>query len=435
MQLPGSNLHNKQGQSAAFSVCTGAALSPEGNRALDELLTGGSADKRTQASTGPFVLLVEDESFLQRLYRRGLVREGFRVAVAPDGASALRMLNEFDPDVVVLDLLLPRGEAIELLQRMRSVERLDGVPVLVLSNGVMEALSARALRAGASRGLLKAQCTPSKLTSSVRALLSLPPGVPGQNAGKIRAGLARPLRLPNPAKVRAACLECIKSQSSPRKLELLEDLFREVRAFAARAGLSGMTKLSEVATALEAVLFELVCGNCRPTPPVLQTIAQAVDGIEYLVETQDTRFAEPRQKARVLVVDDDSLCAFMTSAVLKRANFEVISAEDPAEALKVLEKSSFELVLLDIDMPKLDGFQLCQELRCMSHHRNTHVIFVTLSGEFESRAQSVLAGGNDLLTKPVFPAELILKATLQALNAGRGRTLSAVAIDMWQHPN
>src|SRR5207249_9628954 len=66
----------------------------------------------------------------------------------------------------------------------------------------------------------------------------------------------------------------------------------------------------------------------------------------------------------------------------------------------------------DINMPAMNGIELCQKLRCIPHHKKTPVIFVTLCGDFESRAQSLLSGGDDLISKPIAPVELIVKATI-----------------------
>jgi twitching motility two-component system response regulator PilG len=75
-----------------------------------------------------------------------------------------------------------------------------------------------------------------------------------------------------------------------------------------------------------------------------------------------------------------------------------------------LRENSFDLIFLDAEMPELNGFQLCTELRKLPTNKTTPVIFVTSLTKFEVRAQSSLAGGNDLIAKPFLMMELAVKA-------------------------
>ena len=74
-------------------------------------------------------------------------------------------------------------------------------------------------------------------------------------------------------------------------------------------------------------------------------------------------------------------------------------------------------MLLDVAMPDMDGFELCKQLRRLPEYHKTPIIFVTAHGDFESRAQSVLSGGNDLISKPILPIELAVKAVTHLLKA------------------
>jgi CheY-like chemotaxis protein len=79
-------------------------------------------------------------------------------------------------------------------------------------------------------------------------------------------------------------------------------------------------------------------------------------------------------------------------------------------ALKWLQETRFDLVLLDIKMPGMDGFELCRRLRLLPGYEKTPVIYLTSHSDFENRARSVLDGGNELIAKPVLPLELVVKA-------------------------
>jgi CheY-like chemotaxis protein len=91
-------------------------------------------------------------------------------------------------------------------------------------------------------------------------------------------------------------------------------------------------------------------------------------------------------------------------------------------ALKWLTETRFDLVLLDIELPGMDGFELCWRLRLLPGYEKTPVIYVTSHNDFENRAPRVLGSGNDLIAKPVFPLELAVKAVALIL---RGQTTGA----------
>ena len=83
---------------------------------------------------------------------------------------------------------------------------------------------------------------------------------------------------------------------------------------------------------------------------------------------------------------------------------------DPEEALKMMETRSFDLVLLDIDMPKLNGMDLCTQMRLCPQHQFTPVVFFSQLSEIEYRMASMSAGGNDFIGKPYLTIELAVKA-------------------------
>jgi CheY-like chemotaxis protein len=115
------------------------------------------------------------------------------------------------------------------------------------------------------------------------------------------------------------------------------------------------------------------------------------------------------------VVDDDAVCNQVNVTCLKRANFETDGVKDPAEALGLLEATQYDLVVLDVNMPGMTGFDVCEKMRRLPHNKKTPVIFVTAFSSFDNRKQSVLSGGNDFVSKPVSPAELALKVIINLI--------------------
>lgn len=118
------------------------------------------------------IFLVEDDTVVVQVYRAKLVREGFDVEVAEDGLVAVRMLSAVRPDVVVLDLMMPKLNGVDVLKYIRATPALKETPVIILSNAHMTRLAQEAAVIGAERALLKSSCTPRQLIDVINDLLS-----------------------------------------------------------------------------------------------------------------------------------------------------------------------------------------------------------------------------------------------------------------------
>jgi CheY-like chemotaxis protein len=118
------------------------------------------------------IFFVEDDTVVVQVYRAKLVREGFAVEVAEDGLVAVRMLAAVKPDIVVLDLMMPKLNGVDVLRYIRSTPALKDTPVIILSNAHMTRLAQEAAAIGAERSLLKSSCTPRQLIDVINDLLS-----------------------------------------------------------------------------------------------------------------------------------------------------------------------------------------------------------------------------------------------------------------------
>jgi CheY-like chemotaxis protein len=103
------------------------------------------------------VLIAEDDRFIRRVATIALERQGFAVVTAEDGEEALRQTQTAHPDVVLLDLIMPKMQGFEVLRRLKQDPATASVPVIVLSSLGQEADVQRALAAGAAGYLVKAE--------------------------------------------------------------------------------------------------------------------------------------------------------------------------------------------------------------------------------------------------------------------------------------
>jgi CheY-like chemotaxis protein len=113
------------------------------------------------------ILIVEDDQLVATAYKKRFREAAYEVEWAPDGLEGIKMVSAIKPDVVLLDLLMPRLDGIEVLKYIRSHPDLKNLPVVVFSNSYMTNLVESAWRAGADQCLMKASTTPAQLFDAV----------------------------------------------------------------------------------------------------------------------------------------------------------------------------------------------------------------------------------------------------------------------------
>ena len=134
------------------------------------------------------------------------------------------------------------------------------------------------------------------------------------------------------------------------------------------------------------------------------------------------------QPPRVLVVDDHPDSLELLSTILSMRKYEVEISEDGVSAIQAARAKPPDVVLLDVNMSNMNGFEVCQQLRSNSSTADIPIIFVSGSSETRDKIKAFKEGGNDYITKPIQPDEVIarienqvqigrLKAELQAKNA------------------
>lgn len=110
---------------------------------------------------------------------------------------------------------------------------------------------------------------------------------------------------------------------------------------------------------------------------------------------------------KVLVADDDRSLRHALVAMLERASYQVVCAEDGECALRLFNEECPDAVILDIMMPKLDGFQVCERIR--QHDASTPILVLSAKGDFVDKRLGFSFGVNEYLTKPFSESELLMR--------------------------
>lgn len=493
------------------------------------------------------VLIIEDDVVVSSIYRRKYELSGFDVENAHDGVSGLAKIAEFRPDIVQLDLQLPKMNGIDLIKEVRAKPEFKNLPILVLSSFYKHDMVKDAWKAGATKCVTKIECTPVLALEIIQQMLAeghqtpagaveqrpappppsqpqggygypvgypvqqpggyppsggyapspypqqpappaypqqyppsypnpypqapvgypgYPPSYPSQGGG----GYAPQSPAPEPAAppqaylgypgagtqeppvqeaksapvIQTASPKALVSQNTPPSMDIRQEFLSRVptiqtnlrdrannlirakgvaaqlpqlrefheacHAVASLAATTGFVRVSHLAEALELLLKELHSKPARVTPSSLRTIAHAADTLILLCqEAQDGTEGVP-QSGMILAVDDEPISRKVLANALSKASLKTISLDDSGLALRVLTENQFDLIFLDGDMPGMNGFELCKHIRNMPSNKATPVVFVTSLNDFDTRAQSSLAGGNDLIAKPFLMIELAVKA-------------------------
>jgi CheY-like chemotaxis protein len=407
------------------------------------------------------ILLVEDDALVARIYSRKLVEACFEVLVAADGLEALQQLTEFKPDLVVLDLLMPKLSGVDVLRYIRKQPALESTRVVVFSNAFLNKLGAEVATLGVDEMLLKTAVTPDQLIETVTAVLerqaaaahapnpihaakppprpplaAVPPPAapepervqPNERARAFRERIWRDFfeQIPVISKtVRQACQDFLEAPDPAAQSRQLENLGRKIGFLTHMTSLAGCHRIAQLSSALEALLFEL-----REKPaPVDESSRHTVDSAGALLvdclaraNLADEQCLSP---TTILVVDDDAVLNRAITLALGRAELTATSVLDPLQALEKLRQNAYDAVLLDINLPGMTGITLCEQMRELPLHANTPVIFITSYAEFEERARAILGKGDDLIGKPVMPMELTVKIITQVLK----RRLNVQAVE------
>ena len=117
---------------------------------------------------------------------------------------------------------------------------------------------------------------------------------------------------------------------------------------------------------------------------------------------------------KVLVCDDEPYIVESVSYVVRKAGFEVVTAEDGEEALAAARREKPDLIFLDIMMPRMSGYEVCRAIKEDAATRGAYVVMLTARGQEEDEKRALDMGADEFMTKPFSPRKLRAKV-LQVL--------------------
>jgi len=448
------------------------------------------------------ILIVEDDQLVATAYKKRFREAGYEVEWAPDGLEGIKLVGTIKPDVVLLDLLMPRLDGIEVLKYIRGHPDLKNLPVVVFSNSYMTNLVESAWRAGADQCLMKASTTPAQLFDAVNKAiqkaanraaapsapsapvglitplmrpaapppaapllappLSPPPSraattppfvppvspimpraanqtafiIPGNPAPTVPTPTAPAPPAPSPAAaappevdpefqaqirqlflnsapaklaaVRDASNAFVQDQGSSMQIPLLADLFCKVHSLTGNAAVAGCARIAHYASTFEAFLQELQQKPKFINASTSRSVVMAVAFLEFLFQQAAEPDAPASAPAPLLVVDADATSCQAIAMALEKAELKAEVAFDPAQGLALLASGTFSSVVIAVNLPGMNGFELCAQMQALCPQ--TPFLFLTTLEGFSEHSNPEVLGENDLIAAPFLLIEMTLKA-------------------------
>jgi CheY-like chemotaxis protein/nitrogen-specific signal transduction histidine kinase len=390
-------------------------------------------DDRNQIDEGDrTVLIVEnDEAFAAVLLDMAREKE-YKGIVAVEGESALSLARQYLPDAITLDIDLQGGmDGWTVLDRLKRSADTRHIPVHIVSAyGTRQ----RGLRAGALAFLEKPVSKEALddafgrisqfIDQRVRHLLVVEDDAVQRNAIvelvgdddiEITAVSTAAEALETLRTRRVDCMVLDLGLGDRNGFELLEEVKRDPE----RRDLpiiiyTGRTLTSSDEMALRRYAETIIVKDVKSPERLLDETALFLHRIESHLPEQKRRILEQLHSEdvvftgkRILIVDDDVRNIFSLTSLLEEHGMEVRYAEHGRDGLAMLREGEFDLVLMDVMMPEMDGYEATQEIRAIPDYRALPVICLTAKAMKGDREKCIAAGASDYIVKPVDPEQLL----------------------------
>ncbi|MCI5124175.1 MAG: response regulator, partial [Candidatus Electrothrix sp. AR5] len=376
------------------------------------------------------VLVIEDDTRFVDLLIRQCHKKGLKCIAAPTGEDGLRLAEEYLPVAIILDLKLPGISGWEVLERLKNQIETRHIPVHIISAADVCEVDAR------NKGVVALQ----KPVSQEQLEISL---VNIREASQLR--IRKLLVADRDAEQRMSAIALIgdndvQSEEAGSGQEVLEQLQQQHYDclvmgldFPDMSGLSLLQQLKAEKVVLPPVIIYTDGKLSREETGELRQYAGSIiikglmsqerllDEASLFLHRMISTLPETKQRMirnlheddvifqekRILLVDDDMRNVFALAKVLREKGMITVKAEDGIRALETLEQEEFDLVLMDIMMPVMDGYETIKKIREQPQYEDLPIIALTAKAMQEDRHRCLAVGANDYLAKPVDTERLL----------------------------
>lgn len=280
------------------------------------------------------ILVIEDDSVLRDVLITKLTKTGYIVSGAEDGEVAMEAMRKEKPNLILLDILMPKKDGMQVMEEMHADEALKNIPIIVVSNSGQPVEIDRAKKLGARDFLIKAVFEPNEVLEKVNAILG----------ASITSGVAG--------------------------------------------------------------------GNTAQNAESGQTAAAPTDSSSSTTNAEK----ESTNGAKVLVVEDDKFLRELLVRKLYSEGFAVESAIDATGAFEVLGRFIPDIILLDLILPGIDGFEILARVKKNNTLVTVPVVILSNLGQKEDIERAMSLGAIDFMVKANFTLDEIVNKVRRILS-------------------
>lgn len=320
------------------------------------------------------ILLVDDDVDILAVIGE-TIRDRFEVIQAVDGLDALHHLETGEPDLAVIDYEMPLMDGFELCRVIRKHERFRAMPVIFLSGHAAKSEITKGYKSGANLYLTK-PIDPLRILKNIEFTIEH---------------------------------ENVEVRDKKYTIEQLRDL-REQDGEDATPPLSRLSPSESRRPSATAEPQRAQADPVQVTPELVSDEELELQFVEPDYEDSQSSRAEskaPSGPVRIMVVENEDDARELLAAILAQAQYEVITAIDGLAAVERIVKYQPDLVLVDLMMPRMNGFQFLKSLRQNKAYRNLPIVVVTAKASRRDREYVMKLGATAFIAKPYEAEELV----------------------------
>ncbi len=379
------------------------------------------------------ILVVDDDIAIARLIKINLENKGYEVVSVNSGEMVLEKAKQFKPDIITLDILMPDMDGFQVMDKLKRDNETSSIPVIIIS--IIEgAYKKTGFRLGAADYITK----PIDFEQLLHSIERFTQNILREGENKVKILIA---------------------EDDPDTAKLIQ-AYVESRGFATAIAYDGVEALERVKEdGPDLILLDLkmpkmdgfeVINHLKKDSktekiPIVVITSYDVPGTrekcyllgvnefltkpiseEKLIEeiTDQLRKIEMiQEKKRVLVADDEEDISLLVKSTLESEEFIVDMVGDGETAISKIKENVPDLLILDVSMPKLDGYEVCRRLKKDVTLSHLPIIMLTAKGDTADKVKGMDKGVDDYITKPFDPEEMlarvrmVIKRTSRELNA------------------
>ncbi len=390
------------------------------------------------------ILVIEDNQLNMKLVR-GLLSIGkYQVLEAVDAEIGIRMAKEQKPDLILMDIQLPGMDGLTATRIMKSDPELNGIPVIALTSFAMQGDEEKALETGCDCYISKPIDTKAFLKTINRFFNKTESINESRKETVCNAKILIVDDEPINVKLLAAKLarekfETFKAYGGKESLEkavsvcpdliLLDIMMPDMNGYEVTRRIKSNPEISHIPIILLTALsgsedkikgleagaeefltkpvntVELLAriNSMLQLKQYREQLAIRTESEENFSKTshKEEAIREEKDLFRVLLVDDDKRDIRLIQSYLHGQPYEIIVAGNGDNVISLAIREKIDLILLDILLPGLDGFEVCRRLKKMDETRDIQIILITCLKDLESKIKGTETGADDFIVKPI----------------------------------